>query len=652
MATYKTPGVYVEEVSIFPPSVAEVETAIPAFIGYTEMAEEKGTDLTNVPTKIASMLEYEGLFGGAPAPESIAVTLDNSNNPAGVDITPRFYLYQSLQLFFDNGGGDCYIVSVGSYDGGTVDLAEMTGGLNALKKYDEPTIILFPDAMRFGSAGDLYTLQQRTLAQCATLQDRVAVFDVYQARATDATFDLDDGVQEFRDNIGVNNLKYGAAYVPHLRTRIPYAFEYADVDLQRGGSPLTLASLSADPVPVERLDTALGDRTTADDFVDDPLGDGNDLLEGYEAISATGRAEVVERVTYIDDVAQAFLGLSFTDPNLDTAYTDRTDAGAAPNYGVIEEIVRTLNQYDSDYYDGSVTDDTTSNDALGIIDPSNYGAYDLSTDLATQDPADTIYHTSGNPGDDETARAANARDDLRILFEDLSAEILSFQGEVHERVRTLEQEVKSTNAIYANVVRAIQEAGSTLPPSGAVAGIYAFVDDTRGVFKAPANVSLSSVAGPTVVIDDADQEDLNIDTNGGKSINAIRAFTGRGVLVWGARTLAGNDNEWRYVPVRRFFNMVEESVKKSTSWAVFEPNDATLWTKVKGMIENYLIQKWQEGALQGAKPEDAFFVQVGLGRTMTPQDILEGRLRVKIGMAVVRPAEFIILEFSHKLAES
>jgi phage tail sheath protein FI len=127
---------------------------------------------------------------------------------------------------------------------------------------------------------------------------------------------------------------------------------------------------------------------------------------------------------------------------------------------------------------------------------------------------------------------------------------------------------------------------------------------------------------------------------------------GKGTLVWGARTLAGNDNEWRYVSVRRFFNTVEESVKKSTYWAVFEPNDANTWVKVRGMIEAYLNQKWREGALVGAKPEDAFFVRCALGVTMSAQDILEGRMNVEIGMAIVRPAEFIVLKFSHKLQTS
>ncbi|MCA9693558.1 MAG: phage tail sheath family protein, partial [Myxococcales bacterium] len=174
----------------------------------------------------------------------------------------------------------------------------------------------------------------------------------------------------------------------------------------------------------------------------------------------------------------------------------------------------------------------------------------------------------------------------------------------------------------------------------------------RGVWKAPANVSLSSVLGPVEKITDAAQERLNVDPIAGKSINAIRAFAGRGTLIWGARTLAGNDNEWRYVPVRRLFITIEESTRKATAFAVFEPNDATTWLKVKGMIESYLYGLWERGALAGATPDAAFFVNVGLGTTMTAQDVLEGRMNVAIGVAAVRPAEFIILRFSHKLQEA
>ena len=218
--------------------------------------------------------------------------------------------------------------------------------------------------------------------------------------------------------------------------------------------------------------------------------------------------------------------------------------------------------------------------------------------------------------------------------------------------KTLDESLALSFPVYKTILAGVSSSMTAMPPSGAVAGIYAMVDRTRGVWKAPANVSLNNVLSPATVFTATQLENLNVDAVAGKSVNAIRYFTGKGTLVFGARTLAGNDNEWRYVPVRRFFNMVEESCKKSTEPFVFEPNDANTWVKIQGMIENFLTTLWRQGALQGVKPEHAFYVAVGLGKTMTSLDILEGRLIVEIGMAVVRPAEFIILRFSHKLAES
>jgi hypothetical protein len=202
------------------------------------------------------------------------------------------------------------------------------------------------------------------------------------------------------------------------------------------------------------------------------------------------------------------------------------------------------------------------------------------------------------------------------------------------------------------ILAAIRNISIVLPPSAAMAGIYSRVDNDRGVWKAPANVSVGSIIGPMAKITNTLQDVMNIDPNGGRSVNAIRHITGRGTLVWGARTLAGNDNEWRYVPVRRFFNFVEESVKKATNQFVFEPNDANTWVKIQGMIENFLRLQWSQGALMGAKPEEAFFVHVGLGKTMTTDDILNGRMIVEIGMAAVRPAEFIVLRFMHYFPEA
>lgn len=216
---------------------------------------------------------------------------------------------------------------------------------------------------------------------------------------------------------------------------------------------------------------------------------------------------------------------------------------------------------------------------------------------------------------------------------------------------TLEELRQKDFAVYNTAKQSISQLKVLLPATPAVAGIYARVDNNRGVWKAPANEHVNDTIKPEVIINNDIQNGLNVHATG-KSINAIRLFANKGVLVWGARTLAGNDNEWRYIPVRRFFIMVEQSIKSSTSFVVFEANDANTWVRVKSMITNFLIQQWKSGALAGSKPEHAFYVKVGLNETMTVVDISDGRLIIEVGMAMIRPAEFIILRFSHKVVSS
>ncbi len=188
-----------------------------------------------------------------------------------------------------------------------------------------------------------------------------------------------------------------------------------------------------------------------------------------------------------------------------------------------------------------------------------------------------------------------------------------------------------------------------LPPSGAVIGAIRANDRRRGVWKAPANLPIAATVRPVVDIGNAEQESLNVDPMTGKSINAIREFAGKGTLIWGARTLAGNDNEFRYVSVRRLLGMIEKSLRDGLAGVVFEPNDERTWRRAQASAENFLTGLWREGALAGAKPEHAFYVSVGLGRTMTAQDNLEGRLIMEIGLAAVRPAEFIVLRLEFRL---
>jgi phage tail sheath protein FI len=434
MPTYKTPGVYVEEISTLPPSIAEVATAIPAFIGTTAKGLAGQVEVAQVNT----LLEYELRFG-KPAPTPFVA--DAAGNIQSVDAMPAWPMWYALNLYFKNGGGRCYVVSVDNQATAPTK-ARFEAGLAALEREDEPTLIVMPEIVAL-EQDDFADLCQQALAQCKKLGDRFAILDV-----------KDGDVAACREGYGADNLEYGAAYHPYLKTTLTHAYDEAQVTIGTSGGT-TLASLK--------------------------------------------------------------------------------------------------------------TTDTT---------------------------------------------------------------------------------------LYNQIKKKLAEQRIELPPSAAVAGIYARTDRERGVWKAPANAGVMSAIGPTVQVTHDEQESLNVEPTTGKSINAIRSFAGRGTLVWGARTLAGNDNEWRYVSVRRLFIMIEESAKKSTAFSVFEANDATTWLKVKGMVESFLYGLWEQGALQGATPESAYYVNVGLGRTMSPQDVLEGRMNVEIGVAAVRPAEFIVLRFSHKLAEA
>ena len=236
---------------------------------------------------------------------------------------------------------------------------------------------------------------------------------------------------------------------------------------------------------------------------------------------------------------------------------------------------------------------------------------------------------------------------LNVVYDDKAVRLNN-----GESMRTLESLQFVHARRFQKIKLAIGQVPLVLPPSATIAGVYARVDAQRGVWKAPANVNIDFAKKPVLMISNEQQAKLTVDSSG-KSINAIRRFQGRGsAVVWGARTLAGNDNEWRYVPVRRFFNMVDESVKNGTAQFVFEPNDANTWVKIKSMVDNFLTTLWRGGALAGAKTEEAFFVKIGLNETMTQVDVLEGIMRLEIGMAVVRPAEFIILKIDYKMTEA
>src|SRR5688500_4886938 len=233
---YKTPGVYIVEIPKLPPSIASVETAIPAFVGYTEKAfRREANDLIDKPWRIESLLEYEQFFGFASKEAaSLQVVFDNSSGrllvQAKADELTRskFLMYYALQMFFDNGGGPCWIVSVGNYvdGGGLINDADLSRGLAEIEKINEVTLLNFPDAINIADPVTYYGLYKQAMDQCAKLQDRFTVFDLFHDPANGTTWRLD--VDFFRSTItnDINVLKYGAVYFPKVYTTVN--FNYAE----------------------------------------------------------------------------------------------------------------------------------------------------------------------------------------------------------------------------------------------------------------------------------------------------------------------------------------------------------------------------------------------------------------------------------------
>lgn len=684
-ASYKTPGVYIEEISKFPPSIAAVETAIPAFIGYTQRDTYNGKSLKGMPVRVEAMIEFEEIFGFGPPLDITSVELTPVNTVKSVDIASSYYLYDSLRMYFRNGGGKCYIVSLGVYPSVFADAAfvtEVGNALGALRKEDEPTLILFPDGVKL-PASSLGNLQKQVLMECENLKDRFMVADVKISDPSNEKYDKTD-IDNFRTGIGMGSLKYGAAYYPYLKVDLPREIHYRDIKdkVKKLG---VVVNWKTDFIEATDTDT----KTLFDELSN--VIDSNKHLVSVMATFLGTEASIEEM--YLKKKAAFYNAVSVTPPvlaDVKTAYQDLWDF----LYSILEKFVDKPISGTTPPLKGTLLTETkTSVDTILSSTPNSltdlFIVDNLSQETVLLDPAFTnVFHslntrtfTYGNintspngitaimaAAPDSTGltlqstpttdvkRIANLKEVVQkkadIIFNGLYRLVTKIYQDGLEKEKASEVEIIRRIPTLASVIRFIASDSFLLPPSGAIAGVYARVDFNRGVWKAPANETLNGVVAPSVKIETSQNDELNVDVNYGKSINVIRSFTGKGPLVWGARTLAGNDNEWRYVSVRRLFNMVEESTRKASEQFVFEPNDANTWVRVQAMIENFLTTLWKAGALQGAKREHAFYVAVGLGKTMTALDILEGRMIVEIGMAAVRPAEFIILRFSHKMAES
>ena len=241
-----------------------------------------------------------------------------------------------------------------------------------------------------------------------------------------------------------------------------------------------------------------------------------------------------------------------------------------------------------------------------------------------------------------------SRDALAALFHGIGHRLPAGQDNRAALVADTHRTLLKTSRLYYRLAALLLALANQLPPGAAMAGVYARTDAQQGVWQAPANTGIVGAVAPVEEISQQDHEGLNLPPDG-KAVNAIRSFPGAGLLIWGARTMDGNSNDWRYVPVRRTAIMFEQSIKAAMAAHASLPNDANTWQSLRAMIAGFLTAQWQSGALPGASAGDAFRVEVGLGSSMTADDIVQGTLRASVAVALSHPAEFIHLRFEQQM---
>jgi hypothetical protein len=452
---------------------------------------------------------------------------------------------------------------------------------------------------------------KKVLAHCAKMQSRVAILDIHNGDENRRPGKApDDIIANFRELIGTEYLSYAAAYYPWLNTNI----------VQKG--TITFENLADSEKLENLLPESEKDALTLvknfpqknDDFI------GKMILEKHKELEAAYESVKKEKLVMPEEpilTASAPQPLAITEPK------KLKDSATA-------EEKAAFNLEKAEFDKKKAEFDTKKAD------------YDAKK--ADFDKNLPLYKTKKTEYDTKLTGFLNDQSlkEVQKMLEDYK---------FNKRLN-YHQGLIATSPTYSNLLDEIRAVMNLLPPSAAMAGIYTTVDNNRGVWKSPANISLNSVIKPSVNITHDDQEDLNVDATSGKSINAIRTFPGIGTLVWGGRTLDGNSLDWKYINVRRTMIMLEQSIKMALRSYVFEPNDANTWVTVKSMIVNYLTEKWKQGALAGASPEDAFDVQIGLGVTMTGLDILEGKMLISVKLAIVRPAEFIVVRFEQQMQKS
>ena len=623
MPEYLAPGVFVEETSFRQKTIEGVSTSTTAFVGPTRFGPESGE-----PPLLTSFSEFERIYGGL---DQLTFTDEEATHN---------YLAQGVRTYFEEGGRRLYVSRV-------VDSSALraTASISA-----SPSVVDF-EARHRGAAGNfsitlIYKIGENILGE--------APRDPTQPLSTDTVAIL--------RGARAGDLVLAAENGSPIAERELYSVEDF-IDAGRNTHRLRPADDSS-PNDALELDAFSNVHLLTVSVITGAQGRFGDQ-QSWEDLNF--REEHAESFFTVFQPSPANLRTELYVPlvvNLDLA--DRIDAVAdmldmeslasSPASSPAATILMGLNDEDSTDAERSARIFLTNGTDGARLSATDYeGSEDHpKSGIKSLEDLEEISIVAA-PGSTHNLGGETGADVRRLLIAHCErmryrvAVMDSVDGQLISEIRADRSTIDTTRAglyyPWVEILDPITETDILLPPSGFVSGIFARNDIERGVHKAPANEVLRLAKSLEININKAQQEVLNPD-----GINVLRFFEGRGYRVWGART-ASSDPEWKYMNVRRYFAFLERSIEKGTQWAVFENNGRTLWANVQSTISDFLFNEWKEDHLAGATPDEAFFVRCDRS-TMTQNDIDNGRMICLIGVAPLRPAEFVIFRIGQKTLDS
>lgn len=616
MPEYLAPGVYVEEVSFRSKSIEGVSTSTTGFAGMTRFGPVQYDDGpgSTEPRLITSFTDFERVYGGL---ETLAVGASGEDERLG-------YLAHAARAFFANGGKRLYVSRVfvprepapDTFDYGIASVSVPTGDINSFWRARWP-----------GTYGNV----------------------LVETRAVRSK------------NIAYTHSDFGPQARRAKQGAVVEILPAATSPLPDGNDVLTVGTLAVVSLDAEGRQTFTGEGGVVGLNADDII----QLVEMQVIVRVNAERVDVYNELGADPAQKRYIGkiLQKNDPEdedsvvwMDLPFTDTAEPQFLPARIMIALQSNPTPRL-SGGHDGMMAAPDDLNGSEASLDVATVKATGLAALGEIDDIAIVALPDSGTYGDTVLSEAATGRliehaERLRYRIAVLDApqgssmtEVRAFRGKFDSKYAALYHPWIEILDPTERVTQGAPPKRLLLPPSGFVTGIYARSDIERGVHKAPANEVVRGLTRFEANINKGRQDVLNPE-----GINALRFFEGRGSRVWGARTIS-SDPEWKYVNVRRLFIYIEHSIDLGTQWAVFEPNNRRLWDNVRQTVEDFLLVLWRDGALLGDKPEEAFFVRCDR-TTMTQNDLDNGRLICLIGVAPVKPAEFVIFRIGQFTAES